>query len=136
MRSAGCVTIEWGREVKDIVCSATNVGYVVTCLTCQIRGINKVYEGESGRSARIRADEHLAAIRRKQPSSALVQHILTDHAGEEEEPEFMFQVRQWFEDDLTCQSDEGVRIETSDEDSLMNTKQEWVPPALGRIRIS
>ena len=78
----------------------------------------------------------LAAIRRKQPSSALVQHILTDHAGEEEEPEFMFQVRQRFEDALTRQSDEGVRIETSDEDSLMNTKQEWVPPALGRIRIS
>ena len=70
--------------------------------------------------------QHLAAIRRKQPSSALVQHILTDHAGEEEEPEFMFQVRQRFEDALTRQSDEGVRIETSGEDSLMNTKQEWV----------
>ena len=107
----------------------------LTCLTCQQRGINRIYEGESGRAARVRADEHLAAIRRKQPSSALVQHILTEHAGEEE-PDFKFQVRQRFDDAVTRQSDEGVRIENSDEDSRMNTKQEWVPPALGRIRIS
>ena len=88
-----------------------------------------------GRSARIRAEEHLAALRRKQPSSPLYQHWITEHPGEEE-PRFKFQIRQRFSNALSRQMDEGVRIETTDDECLLNTKLEWVPPALGRVRIN
>ena len=116
-------------------CSSVNVGYVVTCITCQNRGVNKTYEGESGRSAKIRAVEHLRDIRLKKTTSALYQHVVEDHS-EEAEPQFKFQIRQRFRDPLTRQVEEGVRIENVDDDCLLNTKSEWVPPALGRVRIT
>ena len=71
-------------------------------LCCDLLDLPKGLRGGIGPfGARIRADEHLAAICRKQPSSALAQHIQMDHDGEEEEPEFKLQVRQRFEDALT-----------------------------------
>ena len=116
-------------------CSSSNVGYVITCLSCQKLGLNRVYEGESGRAAKARATEHQAAIRRKLATSPLYQHIQTDHSRDEVQPLFKFQVRQRFKDALTRQVEEGVRIENIKEEDLLNNKQEWVPPALGRVRL-
>ena len=130
-----CQDVEGGQKgcLKGS-CGLSNVGYVITCLTCQERGIRRVYEGESGRSGRIRSEEHLSAFRRKHTSSVLYQHVCESHEGEES-PRFKFQVRERFRDALTRQVEEGVRIENSEDDHLLNTKSEWVPPALGRVRI-
>ena len=104
-------------------------------MSCQELGLNRVYEGESGRAAKARAIEHQSAMRRRQPTSALYQHIQTAHSGDENQPRFKFQVRQRFKDALTRQVEEGVRIEETEEEVLLNNKQEWVPPALGRVRL-
>ena len=40
-----------------------------------------------------------------------------------------------FDDAVTRQLDEGVRIEGVPEENLLNTKNEWVPPIVGRVRI-
>jgi hypothetical protein len=51
-------SIDTNAEVK-IPCKTHNVGYRWSCITCQERKITKVYEGETGRSARTQGAEHL-----------------------------------------------------------------------------
>ena len=41
-------------EEKKISCRTNNVGYRWRCVTCKERNMDKVYEGETGRSARLR----------------------------------------------------------------------------------
>ena len=100
-------------------------------MTCQNNGIEKVYEGESGRALKVRAQEHLRDIKAKKDSSGLYRHVRDDHQGVI--PEIRFQVRKQFVDPALRQIEEGARIEESNWDSLLNTKQEWVPPTLGRM---
>ena len=40
-------------------CTSNSVGYRLLCDTCMERGLVRVYEGESSRSARVRGSEHL-----------------------------------------------------------------------------
>ena len=129
-----CTVKEGGQEkcIKGS-CTVSNIGYVVTCLDCQEAGLNRVYEGESARCLRERAEEHLRDVRAKKTTSGLYRHTRDEHAGIC--PTFRFQVRKIFEDPLTRQVEEGVRIEGVPDDHLMNTKQEWAPPVLARIRI-
>ena len=44
-------------------------------MTCQKMDKVKVYEGESGRSARIRGKEHLKDLEKKREKSALYKHV-------------------------------------------------------------
>ena len=59
-------------EVK-IPCSTNNVGYRWLCLTCKERDIVKVYEGETGRSARLRGGEHLKDLEKKREKTCTLQ---------------------------------------------------------------
>ena len=44
---------------SKLLCRTNNVGYRWVCLTCKSRNLDKIYEGESSRSARIRGAEHV-----------------------------------------------------------------------------
>ena len=46
-----------------IPCSTNNVGYRLICETCEDKGLLKVYEGETARSARRRGAEHLSQFK-------------------------------------------------------------------------
>ena len=109
------------------------MGYVVTCLDCQEGGKEARYEGESSRAFRIRVAEHLRDVRLKNENSGIYRHARDQHAGEC--PNLRFQVRKCFRDPLTRQVNEGVRISLADDDNLMNTKQEWVPPVVNRVLV-
>ena len=65
-----------------IPCNTNNVGYRWLCITCKERDIVKVYEGETGRLARIRGAEHLRGLVKKKVKSVLYKHKLTHHAHE------------------------------------------------------
>ena len=52
-------------------------------MKCQEKDKVKVYEGESGRSARIRGAEHVRDLEKKRENSALYKHVKNDHSGEE-----------------------------------------------------
>ena len=62
-----------------IPCNSNNVGYRLVCETCQDRGIEKVYKGETARSARIRGAEHLSNFRCGREDSPLFKHKQNDH---------------------------------------------------------
>jgi hypothetical protein len=57
-------------EIK-IPCNSNNVGYRWRCVTCQERYKTQVYEGETGRSARIRGSEHLKDFEKQRTKSVL-----------------------------------------------------------------
>ena len=57
--------IQISPEETKIPCNSNNVGYKWQCVPCQERDITKVYEGEMGRSARIRGAEHLKEYEKK-----------------------------------------------------------------------
>ena len=88
-------------EVK-IECNTNNVGYRWVCVTCQERNIQKVYEGETGRSARIRGAEHLKELQLKKEKSVLYKHKMSDHKNEE--VKFRMEITKKFKDALTLTS--------------------------------
>ena len=63
--------------------NSNNVGYVLVCETCQDRGLQKVYEGETARSARVRGAEHLSNFRNGREDSPLFKHKQRDHKDED-----------------------------------------------------
>ena len=80
----------------------------------------KVYEGETGRSARIRGAEHLRDLEKKQEKSALYKHVKNVH--NDEEVKFRMEITKKFKDALTRQADEAVRIFTQPGHQLLNSK--------------
>ena len=94
-------------EVK-IPCNSNNVGYRWLCVTCKERDITKVYEGETGRSARIRGAEHLRDLEKQREKSVLYKHKLTDHRNED--VKFRMEITQKFKDAMIRQANEAVRI--------------------------
>ena len=117
-------------EIK-IPCNTNNVGYRWLCLTCKERDIVKVYEGETGRSARIRGGEHLKDLEKKREKSVLFKHKMTDH--ENENVKFKMEITKKFKDALTRQANEAVRIYRRPAPQSLNSKSEFNHPPLARV---
>ena len=54
--------VEASSEEVKVACNTNNVGYKWQCMTCTENDTVKVYEGETGRSARFRGAEHLKQL--------------------------------------------------------------------------
>ena len=100
-------------------------------MNCQENEIEKVYEGESGRSARIRGQEHLSDLEKKRPKSVLYKHISNAHQNED--VKFQMEVTQKFKDALSRQANEAVRINSRPDQELLNSKSEFNHPPLARV---
>ena len=117
-------------EVK-IPCSTNNVGYRWRCLTCKEKEIVKVYEGETGRSARLRGGEHLKDFEKNREKSVLLKHKISDHPTEN--VKFQMEITKKFKDALTRQANEAVRIYSRPGHEILNSKSEFNHPPLGRV---
>ena len=93
--------------------------------------IVKVYEGEFGRSARIRGGEHLKDLEKKREKSVLFKHKMTDH--ENENVKFKMEITKKFKDALTRQANEAVRIYSRPGPQSLNSKSEFNHPPLARV---
>ena len=107
-------------EDVKIPCNTNNVGYRWLCVTCKERDIIKVYEGETGRSARIRGAEHLDDFLKKREKSVLLKHKMTDHQNEN--VQFKMEITNKFKDALTRQANEAVRIYSHPSHESLNSK--------------
>ena len=114
-------------------CNSNNVGYRLECDTCIEKGKIRVYEGESSRSARIRGAEHLADYEKQRSNSVLLKHKLNEH--QQEEMRVKMKITRKFQDPLTRQANEAVRISQRNKNKgeLLNSKSEFNHPPLGRI---
>ena len=90
--------VEVSSEEVKIACNTNNVGYKWQCMTCTENDTIKVYEGETGRSARLRGAEHLKQLEKKSDKSVLFKHKMAAHKNGH------------FKDALTRQGNEAVRI--------------------------
>ena len=112
-------------------CSSNNVGYRWNCLKCAENDKVKVYEGETGRSARIRGAEHVSDLKNKREKSALYKHVKNEHKNEE--VKFSMEITSKFKDALTRQANEAVRIFSRPGKELLNSKSEFNHPPLARV---
>ena len=108
-----------------------NVGYRWRCMTCNEKNIVKVYEGETGRSARVRGGEHLKDLEKERTKSVLLKHKISEHP--DQVPKFKMEITKSFRDALTRQANEAVRIFSRPGHELLNSKSEFNHPPLGRV---
>ena len=118
---------------RRIPCNASNVGYQLVCETCEDKGVSKVYEGETGRSARVRGAEHLNSFLSGRPDNPLFKQKTNDH--QDEEIKFRMEITKKFRDPLSRQANEAVRISGRKKNELLNSKTEFNHPPIARISV-
>ena len=128
-----CALCTNSEKTPKYPCNTKNVGYQWRCKTCRDRNINKVYEGESSRSARIRGAEHVSKLKNRDEKSALYKHKLLDHPNEE--PQFEMKITGVFRDALTRQANESVRIQRTKPIDSLNSKCEFNSAPIARIMV-
>jgi hypothetical protein len=148
---ADCVICKQG-DRKRIDCKRRNVLYENRCEICnedQQDGKKKksttsiaslkdgkgIYVGESSRSLHERAKEHEADKRKRSEDSHQVKHWLCDHPELLEPPKFKFSMIKSFQDPLSRQLSEAVRIELRGE-NILNSRSEFNRCRVPRLRIN
>ena len=91
-----------------------------------------MYEGETSRSARLRGKEHLQGLKNKRESNMLYKHKILEHP-EEENIQFKMEITGLFEDALTRQANEAVRIKNCKKSEILNSKSQFSHPPITRI---
>ena len=121
-------------DEKRIDCRKRNILYESECALCKTakdagdegmlkRGVG-VYVGESSRSIYERAKEHVAGRMSRDEDNHQVKHWLSSHEDLLEPPQFRFSIIKTFQDPLTRQLSEAVRIERRGEE-ILNSKAEF-----------
>ena len=100
-------------------------------MKCKKNDTVRVYEGETGRSARVRGAEHLKQLQNESERSALYKHKTTDHP--KEEVKFKMEITGQFKDALTRQANEAVRISSRPGYQVLNSKSEFNRPPIAKI---
>ena len=93
--------------------------------------MDKVYEGETGRSARLRGAEHVKDIEKNREKGVLYKHKMSDHLNEN--VKFQMEITSKFTDALTRQANEAVRIFRRPSHETLNSKSEFNHPPLNRV---
>ena len=108
-------------------CRKDNITYSITCTEeCRQKDI---YHGESSFNAYSRGCEHLRKFENNDPNSMLVQHCNIAHDGRR--VKFRMDVKESFHHDPTKrQISEGINIEKTPKNRLMNSKSEWNTPIM------
>jgi hypothetical protein len=123
--------VEVNPEGNNHPCNTNNVGYKWSCVNCLKNDLVQVYEGESGRSARVRGNEHVRDLVNKREKSALYKHIKNVHHNEN--VKFKMEITSKFKDALTRQANEAVRIYSRPAHELLNSKSEFNHPPMARV---
>ena len=115
-------------------CRKEGIVYRGKCVTCSEEGIQSVYIGESGRSAFVRGQQHLKAIRNRTESNAFAKHNKESH-NNRRDTKFKIDVLKTYRKPLERQIREGIEIlHTIDQaDNVLNSKLDHYQPAIRRI---
>ena len=122
-----------GSDNLKVSCRKNYLGYGWICDTCEKRNIEKVYEGETARSAKIRGFEHLRGYVNKNKNNVIFKHKESDHPNEKMEMKMI--ISGTFQDALSRQCNEAVRIHRRSAHTLLNSKSEMNHPKVARITV-
>ena len=138
-----CVTCRQGDE-RRIDCRKRNILYESECTICKktkdegdrerIKSGRGVYVGESSRSIYERSKEHVAGRVIQDEDNHQIKHWLSSHEDLLAPPEFKFTIIKTFQDPLTRQLSEAVRIERRGEE-ILNSKSEFSRCRVPRLRV-
>ena len=112
-------------------CEKNSVTYKITCLTCLQVGRKTTYEGETGRNAFTRGQEHQEGLRQKSEKSPLWKHCVNEHSSQE--ADFSMQVIRFHNSCLGRQVHEAVRITRTEAEIILNSKSEFHQAPLVRV---
>ena len=126
---AVCTTSGRGSCWKEGVC------YIITCLECRDEGKQSRMFGETGKTGRIRCNQHLKAYMNEKNSN-LWEHACKFH-NRRKDVNFMYEVSSVHtRDPLGRQLTEALSIEAAGlNEYSMNDKDEWVRPSGLRINV-
>ena len=142
-----CVTCSQEDEVR-IDCRKRNILYESECTLCNtgeekrgkkeelsfLKAGKGIYVGESSRSIYERSKEHMSDREGLKEESHQVKHWLTDHQDLQAPPRFRFKLVRKFNDPMSRQLAEAVRIELRGA-SILNSKSEYTRCRVPRLRI-
>ena len=128
-----CALCKNDTEEIKIPCNTSNVGYRLICETCEEKGLQRIYEGETARSARTRGAEHMRDFKKGKLDSAMFKHKQNEHEGEE--MKYRMEITKKFRDPLTRQANEAVRISGRNKNEILNSKNEFNHPPIARISV-
>ena len=111
------------------LCNVKGVVYTGTCKLCDLSHKQApgskhagLYVGQTARTLKERAEEHVKSYRRYESKSFMFKHWVTTHPEISDPPEFMFSVIKKHKDPLTRLVHEAVKILDC---ASMNSKSEW-----------
>jgi hypothetical protein len=137
-----CVPCGQGDD-KRMDCRKRNLLYENRCEACNKDGQKDgkvladgkgIYVGETSRSMYERAKEHEADKMKKSEDSHQIKHWLTEHQDLLEPPKFRFKIIQTFQDPLSRQLAEAVRIDLRG-DNILNSKSEYSRCKVPRLTV-
>ena len=116
-----CFVCLYGGKGKGL-CDKENITYKISCTeNC---GKRDIYQGETSYSSYTRGKEHLEKLQNRDPKSALFNHCQVEHDGNP--VQFRMDITGSFHRDSTLrQITEGVEIQRTQQQRLMNTRSEW-----------
>ena len=123
-------------ESGEVGASHTRSGvhYSGVCKVCAENGVVARYDGESGRSGYYRTKQHKSDISNCRTSNAFAKHLELFHPTEVRKPEtFSFKSEGVYKKCLERQVTEGIAITHTPADVLMNSKSEYLQPAVTRV---
>ena len=132
---------------KASKCQVRNVVYISECLQCwdvyfsdPNRGgddfIRHIYVGETSRSLRERAGEHVAGAKRLDEGNFISKHWQDKHHQDVDPPTFVFRVNKIHRDPLSREIHEATLIQEVKEDKfILNSKSEWNKTSLSRLTL-
>ena len=112
-------------------CERNGSGYRISCGSCLRAGEKAEYEGETGANGFTRGNEQLSGLRSKDPENALWKHCMLEH--ESEQVDFSMKVLGSFQSAMARQVNDGVRIQRSRADYLLNSKSEFPQHPVVRV---
>ena len=114
--------------------------YSGTCLICRAEhgdDFEAIYWGESGDSGYVRIKEHCDCIERRDSNNAFSKHLEEHHPDRMGDMmAFQFKVARTFKSSLMRQIWEAVKIHGSKATIVLNSKAEWMQPAIDRIVVT
>ena len=114
-------------------CQQENIVYRIHCQECELGHIKAEYTGESSRTMYLRGKEHLDGLVKKNEKNALWKHCAQVHGGRQ--VKFTMKIVRSHKTPFTRQVQEGVEIDNSTANIIMNSKGEWNGSRIPRVVI-
>ena len=100
---------------------------------CKLCG--KTYWGETGDNGYTRLNQHKDSIRRNDKANAFAKHLSIEHPDQQKNPDnFKMKVEKTYQKPLDRQVMEGVKIASLEPEETLNSRAEYLQPAVVRIR--